>query len=1725
MTSSSITASLFPRRTMPGHAKSAERLSRIMANNTFDERSRRSWKYPAIYKIVLCCLACLSVNLFGTALAQEPLNPGEAIVTKFAGSTEQEGKIVIDTDGATVSIIDLRRPGIPPQGQHLFNELHRGVASAGQVGQVFGIAIDDATPANIYLTATSAFGLHRNTDNSDWMAGMWGEGGGPGTVWKLDGANNYQPEVFAHITSDGRQNSGAALGNIAFDRQNQQLFVSDLETGLIHRLRISDGAQLGTFDHGVDGRASFLDPTDKRFRSLPPVTFDPDTGAKTEDCPSGDFARTPSCWNLADFRRRVWGIGIRSDAATRDVRLYYAVWSSQGFGTPEFAAANMEEKRNTLWSVRIGSDGDFDLLDVRREFTLPDFFRSPEAISRAGFSHPVSDIAFPQASEQNVMLLAERGGVRNLGLAAENGFAHPHESRVLRYELTPDQFWREAGRYDVGFYDRGEAGPPYLRAGSAGGVSFGMGYQANWEVDGGQPDDFAWLTGDGLCSRRGQCFDPVSGANNDSSEVSGLQGRGSRPYEAFQPITAFQPYPSPGPATPPTGAGNSFMIDTDANIDAVGNLLEEERSKNDATRIGDVEVFQILPAVGEFPQPTSPELSHWPEGLQEEGWVPAPAPPDGWFLPPPFPLDTDLAIRKAGPAQCQEGVECSYTITIRNVGGASYIGPLAVSDAMPVDATLASTSPGWNCIPVGSNFSCITNAAVLLPPGAIAAIEVNILLPADVPGPNVQNCAAIDWFEMGTDDGVGDGNDDDCVTTPVIDGFDLALVKDGSADCVEGGTCGFEISIINHGPGDYDGVIAVRDQLPPNSELVGQSPGWSCLQSGDELECRSISGWTLPALGTAPLDLLVKLPDGIAGGVVENCAEINWSAMGADDGTPDLHADDDCHTVNVLDKTGYFDLSISKTGPASCDAGANCNYTITVTNEGPDVYNGAIYIREDMPAGAAFVSASAGWTCGGAVDCFLNGPPHLLNPGDSRSLDFTITMPAASDFNCVEIVWGAGGMPLDDDPGPGGSDLADSFCVVTLVDEGFDMSLAKNGPAACFEGAVCEYTVDLTNEGPNMVMGVLAFDDILPDGASLESVEDAWACVEGAPGTVSCNLVGFGFPSGFTHSMTYRVRLPDPVIGPTVENCVLMNWGALPGGLIRSSFSGDDNVANDGPVCTTTPVLAADLAPWGATTCALGKSCPIEVRVENRGGRLFSGAAGLRGTLEPAVAISSIESLTPGFNCSIEGAGIYQCESSQLRIEANSAVEVSMVLDIPQDFPHPRIIHRKEMIWPDVDVKDAKPENDRHTSAIMIVEPEEPDVAEGPDKPEVTPEPVQPTLPPLPTVRQADLSVSKTTRQSTCFAGGRCDFQITVSNVGSTPYRGQIVLNDVTTPSSRLLSSGPRPWRCRGSRGQYSCTHPVVSLAPGQSRALSVSISPRPGNATGLRNCVSLAWSDTSQVMAVQDALNELGFSAGTVDGKIGPRTRNAIRSFQERAGLPATGQVDGTLLDRLFGSWDSGDANAANDNSCATVRVQQRQEPPPVCARGQEEIAPSRVSRLQAQGWQVQRLTRGGITIFCGTPPAPEVTPPVAPPPLTLRCPPGYKAYLNKNRIPRNSEVARRKLGDVTYYCARPRPQARTCPGGWQQVTRKRAKTLARRGWEIQQIGELLCARPRRTVQPSQPSQPSTPNCSGGRVWDAKRNACVCPGNLVWNPKQNRCVRRLQIIPQLRKQLPRGLQ
>ncbi|MDP1906845.1 MAG: hypothetical protein Q8K85_00995, partial [Hyphomicrobium sp.] len=120
---------------------------------------------------LLLLLGCHS----GIASAQDNRTPnlklGDAIVTGFSGTMAPDpnkprptNKSVTDLtfinpDGPSARIVDVSKPDYVWDGRLLQAPKTFDVL-AKDVGQVFGIALDDATQPNIYLAATSVFGLN-----------------------------------------------------------------------------------------------------------------------------------------------------------------------------------------------------------------------------------------------------------------------------------------------------------------------------------------------------------------------------------------------------------------------------------------------------------------------------------------------------------------------------------------------------------------------------------------------------------------------------------------------------------------------------------------------------------------------------------------------------------------------------------------------------------------------------------------------------------------------------------------------------------------------------------------------------------------------------------------------------------------------------------------------------------------------------------------------------------------------------------------------------------------------------------------------------------------------------------------------------------------------------------------------------------------------------------------------------------------------------------------------------------------------------------------------------------------------------------------------------------------------------------------------------------------------------------------------------------------------------
>jgi Putative peptidoglycan binding domain len=75
-----------------------------------------------------------------------------------------------------------------------------------------------------------------------------------------------------------------------------------------------------------------------------------------------------------------------------------------------------------------------------------------------------------------------------------------------------------------------------------------------------------------------------------------------------------------------------------------------------------------------------------------------------------------------------------------------------------------------------------------------------------------------------------------------------------------------------------------------------------------------------------------------------------------------------------------------------------------------------------------------------------------------------------------------------------------------------------------------------------------------------------------------------------------------------------------------------------------------------------------------------------------------------------------------------------------------------------------------------------------------------------------------------------------------------------------------------------------------------LSVNPRPAGSTP----PSSASPRRDLIRQVQQRLQAVGFNPGSMDGALGPQTREALRWFQNTKGLPPTGEPDEATLDAL---------------------------------------------------------------------------------------------------------------------------------------------------------------------------------------------------------------------------------
>jgi peptidoglycan hydrolase-like protein with peptidoglycan-binding domain len=92
-----------------------------------------------------------------------------------------------------------------------------------------------------------------------------------------------------------------------------------------------------------------------------------------------------------------------------------------------------------------------------------------------------------------------------------------------------------------------------------------------------------------------------------------------------------------------------------------------------------------------------------------------------------------------------------------------------------------------------------------------------------------------------------------------------------------------------------------------------------------------------------------------------------------------------------------------------------------------------------------------------------------------------------------------------------------------------------------------------------------------------------------------------------------------------------------------------------------------------------------------------------------------------------------------------------------------------------------------------------------------------------------------------------------------------------------------------------------IALAPAAfAQQTSGSSTPAADAGSTTPSTGSAATPSSDEVRQVQQHLKEKGGDVGAIDGVMGPKTRSALKSFQQQQGLTASGEIDSSTLTAL---------------------------------------------------------------------------------------------------------------------------------------------------------------------------------------------------------------------------------
>ena len=537
-------------------------------------------------------------------------------------------------------------------------------------------------------------------------------------------------------------------------------------------------------------------------------------------------------------------------------------------------------------------------------------------------------------------------------------------------------------------------------------------------------------------------------------------------------------------------------------------------------------------------------------------------------------------------------------------------------------------------------------------------------------------------------------------------------------------------------------------------------------------------------------------------------------------GTPYRAADHDPVTLGIF---AISDLVVTKTdSPDPVNAGSNITYTITVTNNGPDVAATASWSDNLTTAGTTFVSlpAVAGWSCTtpavgatGTVTC--NNPSFAVG---SAVFTLTVGVPPSVAAGTV-LTNNATATSASAEGNPGN----ETGTATTTVATSADLQISKtDSPDPVTAGQNISYQITITNAGPSNAANA-SFSDPLPAGTTFVSLSTTgpWSCstpAVGANGTITCTNASFLTTVDFFN----LVVAVDPSVA---AGTVLTNTATM------SSSTTDPNSGNSSSTATTTVATSADLqisktdSPDPVTA---GSNITYQITITNNGPSNAASAS----FSDPLPAGTTFVSLstTGSWSCGTPAVGANGTVTCTNPSFPTTVDFFTLVVAVDPSVAAGTVL--SNIATMSSATTDPNSGNSSATATTTVA-------------------------------ASADLSVTKVDTPDPVTAGNNLTYTITVNNAGPSTA-ATVSLSDTLPAGTTFVSlSAPGGWSCGtpavGGTGTITCTNPSLPIGNAVF-TLTVNVNAGVANGTVITNTATV-----SSVTTDPNTGNESGTATTTV--------------------------------------------------------------------------------------------------------------------------------------------------------------------------------------------------------------------------------------------------------------------